>query len=65
MAPVSQELEPPEIPGRFSMNNRIKALERMAYGYRDSSYYFLRILDAFPSNVRRTQRKSLLSGMSP
>jgi len=34
------------------MNNRIKVLKRMAYGYRDSAYFFLKIRDAFPGNVR-------------
>jgi len=34
------------------MNNRIKVLKRMAYRYRDSAYFFLKIRDAFPGNVR-------------
>ena len=34
------------------MNNRIKVLKRMAYGYRDSDYFFLKIKAAFPGNPR-------------
>lgn len=34
------------------MNNRIKAIKRMAYAYRDSDYFFLKIKAAFPGNVR-------------
>ncbi|ROO25619.1 transposase [Salinisphaera japonica YTM-1] len=34
------------------MNNRIKVIKRLAYGYRDSRYFFLKIRDAFPGNVR-------------
>jgi transposase len=30
------------------MNNRIKVIKRMAYGYRDDAYFFLRIRAAFP-----------------
>ena len=30
------------------INNRIKVLKRMAYGYRDHAYFFLKIMDAFP-----------------
>lgn len=30
------------------MNNKIKVIKRMAYGYRDSEYFFLKIKDAFP-----------------
>jgi transposase len=30
------------------INNRIKVLKRMAYGYRDDDYFFLKIMDAFP-----------------
>lgn len=29
------------------MTNKIKVLTRMAYGYRDNGYFFLKILDAF------------------
>lgn len=32
------------------INNRIKVMKRMAYGYRDSSYFFLKIKAAFPGN---------------
>jgi transposase len=30
------------------INNRIKVLKRMAYGYRDEAYFFLKIRAAFP-----------------
>lgn len=30
------------------INNRIKVIKRMAYGYRDSNYFFLKIRAAFP-----------------
>ena len=30
------------------MNNKIKVIKRMAYGYRDSEYFFLKIKHAFP-----------------
>lgn len=32
------------------INNKIKVIKRMAYGYRDDSYFFLRIRAAFPGN---------------
>lgn len=32
------------------IDNRIKVMKRMAYGYRDSSYFFLKIKAAFPGN---------------
>ena len=32
------------------MNNKIKVIKRMAYGYRDDAYFFLRIRAAFPGN---------------
>ncbi|WP_205599143.1 ISL3 family transposase, partial [Halomonas faecis] len=34
------------------MNNRIKVIKRMAYGYRDMEYFFLKIRAAFPGKVR-------------
>lgn len=34
------------------MNNRIKVIKRMAYGYRNSDYFFLKIKAAFPGKVR-------------
>lgn len=34
------------------MNNRIKVIKRMAYGYRDSDYFFLKIKAVFPGNPR-------------
>ncbi len=30
------------------INNRIKVIKRMAYGFRDQEYFFLKIRDAFP-----------------
>ena len=30
------------------INNRIKVIKRIAYGYRDDTYFFLKIRDAFP-----------------
>lgn len=33
------------------MNNRIKVIKRMAYGYRDSEYFFLKIKAAFPGKA--------------
>src|SRR5471030_1563195 len=32
------------------INNRIKVMKRMAYGYRDSNFFFLKIKAAFPGN---------------
>ena len=34
------------------MNNRIKVIKRMAYGYRDFPYFFLKIKAAFPGKAR-------------
>lgn len=34
------------------MNNKIKVLKRMSYGYRDKAYFFLKIKDAFPGKAR-------------
>lgn len=34
------------------INNRIKVMKRMAYGYRDSAYFFMKIRAAFPGNPR-------------
>ncbi len=34
------------------INNRIKVLKRMAYGFRDDAYFFLKIRQAFPGNGR-------------
>lgn len=33
------------------INNRIKVLKRIAYGYRDSAYFFLKIRAAFPGDA--------------
>ena len=32
------------------INNRIKVMKRIAYGYRDSAFFFLKIKTAFPGN---------------
>ncbi|WP_370280815.1 transposase, partial [Pontibacterium sp.] len=32
--------------------NNIKVIKRMAYGYRDTEYFFLKIKAAFPGNRR-------------
>ena len=32
------------------INNRIKVMKRMAYGYRDSECFFMKIKAAFPGN---------------
>jgi transposase len=34
------------------INNRIKVIKRMAYGYRDDEHFFLKIKAAFPGNRR-------------
>ena len=34
------------------MNNRIKVIKRVAYGYRDPDYFFLKIKAAFPGKAR-------------
>jgi transposase len=34
------------------INNRIKVIKRMAYGYRDEAYFFLKIRAAFPGKLR-------------
>lgn len=34
------------------MNNKIKVLKRMAYGFRNDAYFFLKIRGAFPGNPR-------------
>lgn len=33
------------------INNKIKVIKRMAYGYRDKEYFFLKIRDAFPGKA--------------
>ena len=42
---------PPLLGGLVSTrdpNNKIKVIKRMAYGFRDDSYFFLKIRAAFP-----------------
>ena len=34
------------------INNRIKVIKRMAHGFRDTEYFFLKISAAFPGNLR-------------
>ena len=34
------------------INNKIKVIKRMAYGFRDSAYFFLKIKAAFPGKAR-------------
>ncbi len=34
------------------INNRIKVIKRMAYGFRDTDYFFLKIKAAFPGKMR-------------
>ncbi|MDX7818022.1 transposase, partial [Aeromonas caviae] len=34
------------------VNNKIKVIKRMAYGFRDSEYFFLKIKAAFPGEPR-------------
>ena len=34
------------------VNNRIKVIKRMAYGFRDVDYFFLKIKAAFPGKMR-------------
>ena len=34
------------------INNKIQVIKRVAYGYRDTDYFFLKIRAAFPGNVR-------------
>lgn len=34
------------------VDNRIKVIKRMAYGFRDSDYFFLKIKAAFPGKMR-------------
>ena len=34
------------------VNNKIKVIKRMAYGFRDSAYFFLKIKSAFPGKAR-------------
>ncbi len=34
------------------VDNRIKVIKRMAYGFNDSEYFFLKIKDAFPGKTQ-------------
>jgi transposase len=38
------------------INNKIKVIKRMAYGFRDDAYFFLKIRAAFPGVGRRTKK---------
>jgi len=44
------------------INNKIKVLKRMAYGYRDEAYFFLRIRAAFSLLVIHWQRYKVVAG---
>ena len=33
------------------INNKIKLIKRMAFGYRNTDYFFLKIKAAFPGNT--------------
>ena len=39
------------------INNKIKVIKRMAYGFRDDAYFFLKIRAAFPSVGRCTNKR--------
>ena len=41
------------------INNKIKVIKRMAYGYRDDDYFFLKIRAAFPGSWAMNQKKVL------
>jgi len=36
------------------INNKIKVIKRMGYGYRDDGYFFLKVMAAFPRNPDST-----------
>ncbi|MEA9423705.1 transposase, partial [Aeromonas caviae] len=38
------------------VNNKIKVIKRMAYGFRDSEYFFLKIKAAFPRKAAMNQK---------
>ena len=44
------------------INNRIKVIKRMAYGFRDSAYFFLKINNAFPGKPRCTKKEGPPTG---
>lgn len=33
------------------INNKIKVIKRMVYGYRDTDYFFMKIKTAFPGHT--------------
>ncbi|MEZ2586432.1 hypothetical protein [Kluyvera intermedia] len=39
-------------PKRHNLHRLIKVIRRMAYGYRDNDYFFLKIKAAFPGTAR-------------
>ena len=39
------------------VNNKIKVIKRMAYGFRDTAYFFLKTKAAFPGKPWRTKKK--------
>ncbi|MGI9043562.1 MAG: transposase, partial [Gemmatimonadaceae bacterium] len=38
------------------INNKIKVIKRMAYGFRDDAYFILKIKGAFPGNLHLNLR---------
>jgi hypothetical protein len=44
------------------VNNRIKVIKRMAYGFRDSEYFFLKIKAAFPGKRDEPWRSRFPNG---
>lgn len=47
------------------INNRIKVIKRMAYGYRDTDYFFLKIKGRLPRKCVMNQKKAPLGGAFP
>lgn len=40
------------------INNKIKVIKRMAYGFRDDAYFFLKIRAALPDLVKNQKRRA-------
>ena len=60
---MTLHMRPGQIEG---INNCIKVIKCMAYGYRDTNYFFLKIRVSFPGHPRRTpQKKSGRPGGRP
>nr|WP_277884164.1 transposase [Pseudomonas fluorescens] len=45
------------------INNRIKVIKRMAYGYRDSEFFFMKIKSVFPGNPYEPQKRPPEGGL--